>query len=158
MWRNEKSKVNRIMMNDLVIWVISFVICATMFVVNRYYIMSKLSFTTLREADVKYQKTDPILGTGNGLGISFYKSERCDFKTGATVYYQFITIFLPLIPIGCYLAKEIGYHKENHKKATTSYAIYGVAKWNVWEILSIYLWWYPIFGGIVSIIGIICCL
>lgn len=145
-------------MNDLIIWIIILVVCIALFLINHFYVFRKISSMVLCDSDTTYKKCSPALGTGNGLGISLFEGGRYDEKTGADVYYQFITILLPIFPIGCYIAKKTGYHRQNHKKATTSYQIYGTAKWNGWELLFIYLFWYCFAGGTISVIGIISCL
>lgn len=145
-------------MNELIIWVLILIVCIILYVINHFYVFRKTCSVKLCDSDIRYKKCSPILGTGNGLGISLYGGARYDSKTGSEVYYQFVTILLPVLPIKCYLAKKTAFHRENHKKATTSYKIYGTVKWNIWEILFIYLFWYSFIGGVISIIGIACCL
>lgn len=144
-------------MSNLLIWIIVLVLSIVLFLINHYYVSNKADNSKFDFEDVTpIQQGEPILGTMNMIGITIHKGYRFDSCTGAEAGYSFLTIFLPLIPLNCYLLKEIGFHRESHKKSTTSYKFYGYLRWNIWEILFIYFWWYSWVGGIVSIIAIIC--
>ena len=83
----------------------------------------------------------PELSTWNTIGTTIHGSFR---EVGGThVSYVFLSLFFPLIPIGCYRVKEgpsISPHRDGAAwKSSTSYSVYGSEKWNFWEVLHVYL-------------------
>lgn len=99
----------------------------------------------------KFEKCDPPLGTINGIGFTLCGGwGRYDPDTNSTVYYLFFSFFIPLIPMGCYRATQVG---ESGK--STQYQIYGHDKWRFWEIIAIYLSSISWVGGIISLIALI---
>ena len=142
-------------MSSLYIWIIVLGTSIVLFLFNHFYVFNKANSAKIQCKDITPIYNNPILGTGNMIGITIQKGSRFDYNTGACAGYSFLTILLPIIPINCYLLKETGYHRESHKKATTYYKFYGRLPWNIWEILFIYLWWYPLAFGVISIISII---
>lgn len=101
----------------------------------------------------KFQKCSPPLGTGNGIGFTLLNGGgRYDVNTNSTAWYLFFCFFfIPILPLGCYRASEVG-----SRGKSMQYRIFGHEKWRFWEVLSIYLASYSWIGGIVFIIAIIC--
>ena len=81
-------------MNELIIWVLILIVCIILYVINHFYVFRKTCSVKLCDSDIRYKKCSPILGTGNGLGISLYGGARYDSKTRSEVYYQFVTIIV----------------------------------------------------------------
>ena len=99
----------------------------------------------------KFEKCDPMLGTINGIGFSLCGGwGRYDQETNSTVYYLFFSFFIPLIPLGCYRATEVG-----QSGKSTHYQIYGRDKWRFWEVMAVYLSGISWIGGVVSLIALI---
>lgn len=102
-------------------------------------------------------KSPLFLGTGNGIGArmvgDFYRKPIDGHLVN--VNYVFISILVPIIPVGCYDASMTSYSSKSHKKSTTTYAISGSQPWRFIEILQIYCWWYSFFGIAIGIIGVI---
>lgn len=101
---------------------------------------------------IRWRKGNPLLGTGNGIGGVFIKGYRRAMGVG-DVYYNFLSFIVPIIPIGCFLAEEGVYNYKSHHSSTQSYKVYGSVKWNLIELLSIYLRYVCILGGIFALIG-----
>lgn len=115
-----------------------------------YFVMFRLldkAKSSNREPNGKGQHL--LLGTGNGIGFTllgdfrvrtYMKDNNYKNMTSSNVTYHFFTFFfLPILPFGCYRVIQTGYHRENHKRATTSYKILGSERWNLIEDLSIYI-------------------
>lgn len=98
-------------------------------------------------------KAPTAMNTFNGIGAIAF---GCFRKIGMThVSYVFLTLLVPLIPIGCYRVEKG--EKESHKegairKETTPYKIYGSERWNWMEVLYVYLFSYSIFILIICLI------
>lgn len=87
----------------------------------------------------------PSLGTVNSIGITCMGIFRDIGETH--VSYFFVSLLVPIIPIGCYRVKEgitTSGKDGAFRKVTTPYKIYGSEKWNGLEILQIYLYTYSI--------------
>lgn len=125
----------------------------------------------------------PILGTGNGIGLTLIgdyrpdgiiltknnkwirwetisdqklRAETIGFIQYTVAKYHFFVIFeLPIIPIGCYRVMDVDYKYENHHHSQYRYKIFGTEKWVLSEIIRIYIrgW-----GRVSIAIGIICCI
>jgi hypothetical protein len=99
----------------------------------------------------KFEKCDPMLGTINGIGCSLYGGwGRYDPGTNSTAYYLFFSFIIPLIPLGCYRATQVGEDGNN-----TQYQIYGHDKWRFWEIFAVYISSISWVGGIISLLFLI---
>ena len=101
-----------------------------------------------------FEKCDPSLGTVNGIGCTLCGGwGRYDPDTDSTVFYQFFSFIIPLIPLGCYRASEVRQIRESY--GSTEYRIYGHEKWNFWEVLAIYLNSISWVGGIISLLALV---
>ena len=99
----------------------------------------------------KFEKCDPMIGTINGIGCTLCGGwGRYDSDTNSAVYYLFFSFFIPLIPLGCYRATQVG-----ESGNSTQYQIYGHDKWRFWEIVAIYLSSISWIGGFISLIALI---
>lgn len=77
------------------------------------------------------------LGTIMGVGTCFYGSFRNDGNS--EVKYIFLCLFfLPILPIACRRVTEGNISWKTHS-FSTEYTIYGKEKWNLLEIIQIYL-------------------
>ena len=90
--------------------------------------------------------TPPPLGTWNAIGITCLGKYRILGET--QVSYVFLSLLFPIIPIGCYRVTE-GLSTTPHRdgpawKSSTQYKIYGSEKWNLLEVLHVYLSSYSI--------------
>ena len=89
------------------------------------------------------EKPTSSFETWNGIGtILLGPGFRKDSLNDSEVKYAFLSILIPLIPIGCYRVTEIstdsfggGYIQEN----TTKYKIYGSERWRIHEVILIYV-------------------
>lgn len=92
-----------------------------------------------------YNGINPATGfeTWNGIGVTLLGAGfRKDSLNDSEVMYAFFCVIIPLFPIDCYRVKEIGsdsfgggYIQEN----TTKYKIYGKEKWQIHEIILLYI-------------------
>lgn len=99
----------------------------------------------------KFEKCDPPLGTLNGIGFILCDGwGRYESDTNSNVYYLFFFFFVPIVPVGCYRAREIG-----RSGNRTQYQIFGHEKWRFGEVVAIYLSYIPWIGGIISLIALI---
>lgn len=131
-------------MNTIVILIISLLVCILLlFLLNKYLKYKNGDFLKVHENAIYNGKdTNPPLSTINTIGFNLYGNFRADIN-GSTVKYLFFCIFFPLFPIGCYRATE-GASKYLGRQGVaqvtkTKYTIYGTEKWNVVEVLVIYL-------------------
>ena len=86
------------------------------------------------------------INSANGIGLQLLGSFR---PVGFTkVYYEFFTLIVPIVPLGCFRVEE--YPNGNWRKK--SYKIYGSEKWNFLEIMYIYL---STYSGVAFFCGII---
>lgn len=137
---------------NIIYYSLGILVCIGLWFLNAHIIDEKFIESRLKEPYKRFEKCDPILGTGNGIGLVLMNSHaRYDDYTDTTVWYLYISLFIPILPIGCYRAKEIG-----SKGKTTRYKIYGHEKWRFFEILSIYLSAYSFIAGFILILAIIC--
>ena len=99
----------------------------------------------------KFEKCDPTLGTINGIGCTLCGGwGRYDPNTNSIVYYHFFSFIIPLIPLGCYRATQIG-----ESGNSTEYQIYGHDKWRFWEVIAVYLSSISWLGGIFILLCLI---
>lgn len=139
-------------MNILFIYSLGLITCIGLWFFNMHIINDKLIEQIRKYPYTKYEKCNPLLGTGNGIGFVLLNSTgRYDYNSNSTAWYLFFSIIIPIIPIGCYRASEVG-----RKGNSTQYKIYGHEKWKFWEVVSIYLGTYTWIAGIIFIIAIIC--
>lgn len=120
-------------------------IASVIFLICRYFILKGFlnNFRTIKPYDINEDNNSPSLFTLNGCGTCF----RGFFRNQGTVYvtYQFLCLmFIPIIPIGCYLVSDEGDDK---------YKVYGGTKWRFFEIIAIYLQWFGWLGVIASTIA-----
>lgn len=131
-------------MNVFTILIISLIVCLLLlFLSNRYLKYKNGNFMKVHENAIYNGKdTNPPLSTFNTIGFNLYGNFRADIN-GSTVKYLFFCIFFPLFPVGCYRAAEgatqfLGRQGASHVRKT-KYTIYGTEKWNIVEVLVIYL-------------------
>lgn len=104
---------------------------------------------------IPYER-EPALGTGNGIGGTLIQGQRYHLPTASYAYYNFFVIlYLPIIPLGCYLAKEDGFEYINHKRSIRKYKVIGMLKWDILEVIYIYLSTYSITSAIVCFVILI---
>lgn len=127
-------------MNIIVTLFIALAICILLiFCVNKYLKYKNGDIMKIHQNAIYNGKdTNLTLSTINNIGYRFYGDFRRD-TNGSTVKYLFFCFFFPLFPIGCYRATE-GPTEFHVKHDDTKYIIYGTEKWNVLEILIIYLY------------------
>lgn len=130
-------------------------LCIFVLCVPSWFIMNKLESWVQkypkkeREAD---GKMPPILGTGNGIGISMVG----DFeRKSGFVQYCFLMVLLPIIPLGCYTSHAVSSTSTSWKKTVTTYRTYGSQPWSIGELFCIYYRYWGRVAAIVSIIVII---
>jgi len=98
-----------------------------------------------------------FLGTGNGIGILMvgdFERQPIDGHS-VTANYTFLSLFLPILPLGCYNASWEGTSRKSHKETTTTYSVSGSQPWRFIEIVQIYCWWYSFVGMAIGLIGVI---
>lgn len=98
-----------------------------------------------------------FLGTGNGIGVLMvgdFERQPIDGHS-VTANYTFLSLFLPILPLGCYNASMSGFSRKSHKQSTTTYSVSGSQPWRLIEIIQIYCWWYSFIGLAIGIIGVI---
>lgn len=83
---------------------------------------------------------DLPLGSLNGFGITMLGGFDSSTSSDYAVYYVMLTaLWLPVIPVGCVIASREGTHLTAFLPGINKdYRIYGKARWNAWELLSIY--------------------
>ena len=98
------------------------------------------------DAKAANNETPPPLGTWNAIGITCLGKYRVFGNT--QVSYVFLSLFFPIIPIGCYRVTEslsTTPHRDGPAwKSSTRYKIFGSEKWNLLEVLHVYLSSYSI--------------
>jgi len=82
---------------------------------------------------------DMSLGTLNGCGTSVFGSFSTNHPDpNVRVYYVFLSIlFIPILPIGCFLARKGGKSVAG-MGLETQYNIYGQIHWRLAEVISCY--------------------
>lgn len=124
----------------LIAWVISLVL---IYGIHKYMKKQNGDILKVHETAIyNGEDTEPPLSSWNNVGFKLFGEFRMDTNY-STVKYLFFCVFFPLIPIGCYRAKEgatkdLGRVDAAHV-STTEYTIYGTEKWNFLEVLYIYL-------------------
>jgi hypothetical protein len=121
------------------------ILCVALWFFNRKILANKLIEPYRKYPYTKFEKCAPPLGTVNGIGFNLICGGRYEHQTESEAYYLFFSLLIPLIPIGCYRAKEV-----NSSHRGNSYRIYGHEKWRFWEVFSIYI------SGISWCVGFIC--
>lgn len=140
------------MLTTLIIFLISLAIFAISFILSDKVIKSIVSD---KDIIIPYQR-EPALGTGNGIGGTFIRGIRYHLQTASCAYYNFFVVFnIPIIPLGCYLAKEDGFEYINYKRSVQKYKIIGELKWNILEVINIYLYTYSVISAIICFIVLI---
>lgn len=118
---------------------------------NEKVIVPKLVEPYSHEPYTRFEKCKPFLGTANGIGLTLGGGwGRYDAITDSSVYYLFLTIFVPLIPIACYRASEVEPGSKHRQ-----YRIYGHEKWRFGEIVVIYISSLAWAAGSISILCLI---
>ena len=117
---------------------------------NSKIIVNKLIEPIREYPYTKFEKCNPPLGTGNGIGFRLFYGGRTDFGTSSEAWYLFFCFLIPLFPVGCYRATQV-----SSQRKCESYKIYGHEKWRFWEVISIYLSSYAWIAGIISFICLI---
>ncbi len=124
---------------------------AGLWFLNSKIIIPKLIEPVRQWPYTKFEKCIPTLGTINGIGFSLLGGwGRYDPDTNSTAYYHFFSFFIPLIPLGCYRATEVG-----ESGNSTEIQIYGHDKWRFWEVIAVYLSSIAWVGGIFSLLALI---
>lgn len=129
----------------MVIWVIiSIMLLGGSFLIKRA--LDKQSFIPEYGKRANFN----LLGTFIGLGFSFYGSFRKDGES--EVSYIFLCFYwMPIIPIGCRRVSECG-TSGIMPVISTTYKIYSKERWELLEILQIYLCYW---GGLSSVLSIL---
>ena len=94
------------------------------------------------------RRTPNGLGTINLVGLSFFGSYR-ELEHTKVVYYAFGFACFPIIPFGCYRVQELEREINN-----TTYNIFGTERWNLLELLHLYVSRYGILALIISIVSL----
>ena len=79
------------------------------------------------------------VGTFNGIGMTL-------ISWGEKFYCVFVLFLLPIIPLGCYNASVRSSFSLSYKNHQMNYTIRGRSKWDIFDVLMIYLtrWAIPI--------------
>lgn len=107
--------------------------------------ISKYDFLAID--DITPQSQSPVLFTINGCGtrfVGFFRQQEEFYVT----YQFFCILFVPIIPINCYLVSDVGDNK--------SYKVYGKVPRSSDETAAIYLSWYSWIGFALSLICAFC--
>jgi hypothetical protein len=83
---------------------------------------------------------DLLLGSLNGFGFTMLGGFRSKSSSDYAVYYIMFTLFwLPVFPFGCVIATREGTRLTALLPGINrEYRIYGKARWNALEVMSIY--------------------
>lgn len=132
-------------MNTIIALSIALCVCILlMFVGNKYLNYKNGGALKVHENAIYNGKnTNPPLSTINTIGFNLYGDFRTDIN-GSSVKYLFICLFFPLFPIGCYRARQESPMKYMGRQGVaqvreTKYKIFGTEKWNIVEVLLIYI-------------------
>lgn len=133
-------------------YIIALAIFIALWFLNTRIIISRLIEPIRQWPYTKLEKCNPPLGSVNGIGFTLCGGwGRYDAGTNSEAYYLFFSFFIPLIPLGCYRATNVGTNGKS-----TQYRIYGHDKWRFWEVVAVYLSSISWFGGIISLIALVC--
>lgn len=155
--KNKKLCVLAIITFPVVVLCLWVVLCWP-FTMTSFFIFGALAFWILFGAGIllshvaqQFNKADritpmsefdsgPILLTVSGIGSRFV-----GVPGNPDIKYQFFCLlFVPIIPLDCYLAKKV-----SDNAYGSEYSVFGHAEMNVYEIISIYMkWWGGLFGFI----------
>jgi hypothetical protein len=128
-------------------------LCASAIVFVASEILSKyIECKSFRIPPANFEKPDS-LSTINYIGTSLFGSFRVAGWSG--VSYVFLTLFLPIIPIGCYRVRKGMTTSVSRKKQETAYTIFGSEESSGLEILYIYLRYYSIAAFVGGVLGVI---
>ncbi|MBQ3710334.1 MAG: hypothetical protein II887_06500 [Bacteroidales bacterium] len=113
----------------------------------RYLVLRKVvkSYELSEDDELFSSNLSPLLFTLNGIGTRFYGSFRQEKDLYVT--YEFLCVlFIPVIPIGCYLVSDM---------EDGSYKIYGKLTRRRYECTDIYLKWYGWLGCALSVLFLV---
>lgn len=102
------------------------------------------------------KNVDESLSTTNTIGVALLgDGYRFDMRTLSSVKYSFFTLYFPIWPLGCYRVSTLGTQKVSRGKVVTQYKIFGTERWNAWEVISIYLYYWSALGSFLLFINLI---
>ena len=113
---------------------------AVVALVFAYFVIPGLTKNKLLPVDLELIDREDAGGsliTLNGIGNKFLGKFRYDKEKEIYATYRMATFFyLPILPLGCYVVKNVSDFLDR------KYEVYGSIKSSGWEILQIYLRWY----------------
>ena len=123
-----------------------------------YFVINPIviKFTSKLEPRFDGKYVDESLSTVNTIGVALLgDGYRFDAKTFSSVKYSFFTLYFPIWPLGCYRVSTLGTQKVSRGKMVTHYKIFGTERWNAWEVVSIYLYYWSAIGAFLLFINLI---
>ncbi len=142
-------------MDELYVLIIVCVISAILLAVS-FWLNSKVPTLIWNESIKPYDGAIFNFGTSNLIGFTMIRGVRVHPIGAYSGYEFFVFLNMPIIPVGCYLYTDLGTERVSYKQERTTYKIYGEIRWNIWEVLSIYLGRYSVIALFISVLGIIC--
>lgn len=129
-------------------------------IINTFFIKKHLIVSHAKPYEISSPLTpsSPLLGTFCRVGFILLGNYRD--VSGTQVAYRFVSVIIPIIPIGCYRIKrsDEGFMTTSMGMGNYTVSIYGKESWRFWEVVHAYIQWYASATIVMSILYLIAAL